>query len=183
MNAIRLTTLSLLLALPLASAFAQAASRPATSATREQIKAETREALREGDFDVGDTGRKAYEVAPNRFPRRPTPPGETRQQVKDELKAARANGDIPVGDTGDTPRDIDPRAFPPQPFVPGLTRGQVKQEARDAVRAGNIQIGETGETLAQENPSRYAGSPAVAPKLHLLHKASAASAAASSPAR
>ena len=156
---------ALLLASCAANVFAQAASQPDGPLTRAQVKAETKEAFREGDFEVGDTGQKAYELAPNRYPKRPMPPGETRAQVKSELETARRNGDIAVGDVGDTAREIDPKAFPPQPAASSLTRAQVKQETLAAIRAGEIPVGETGETPAQVNPSRYAASAVKAPKL------------------
>ena len=175
------SALPLLLAVPVATVLAQAASQATLPETRAQVKAETLEAFREGDFEVGDTGRKAYEITPNRYPKHPMPRAETRVQVKAELESARRNGDIPIGDVGDTPRDIDPKAFPPQPFVQGLTREQVKQETLTAIRAGDVQVGESGETLAQENPSRYAGSPALPPKLHFTRKAKAAASTASAP--
>lgn len=160
-----LTLPALLLASCAANVFAQAASQPDGHLTRAQVKAETKEAYREGDFEVGDTGQKAYEVTPNRYPKRPMPPGETRAQVKSELEAARRNGDIAVGDVGDTARDIDPKAFPPQPAASSLTRAQVRQETLAAIRAGEIPVGETGETPAQANPSRYAASAVRTPKV------------------
>lgn len=182
MKAVRLFVLQLLLALPISAAFAQAAAQPKSTETRAQVKAETLEAFREGDFEVGDTGKKAYEVTPDRYPKRAAPEGETRAQVKSELEAARRDGDLPVGDVGDTPRDIDPKAYPAPPAAPGLTRAQVKQETLAAIRAGDVQIGDSGKTLAQENPSRYAGAPAVPPKLHLRHKAKVADTSSSASA-
>jgi len=180
MRVFRLSILSLLFAIPASAVLAQAASQPTSSLTRAQVKAETLEAIREGDSEVGETGRKAYELEPNRYPKRPMPVGETRAQVKTELEEARRNGDIAVGDVGDTPREINPKAYPAEPAGPGLTRAQVKQDTLAATRAGDVQVGETGETLAQQNPSRYAGSPAVAPKFHLPHKTKPAPATASS---
>ena len=180
MKAIRLVVLPLLLALPVSAVFAQAAAQPKSTETRAQVKAETLEAFRDGDFEVGDTGMKAYDITPDRYPKRPVPERETRAQVKADLEVARRNGSIPFGEIGDTPRDIDPKSYPAQPATQGLTRAQVKQETLAAVRAGDVQVGDSDETLAQENPSRYAGSPAVPPKLHFRHKAKVA--ATSSPA-
>lgn len=182
MKVCRASALCLSILLPATSVFSQAASQPVSGETRAQVKAETREAFREGDFEVGETGHKAYEVTPNRYPKRPMPAGETRAQVRSELEAARRNGDIAVGDVGDTPREIDPKAYPAQPTAPGLTRAQVKRDTLAAIRAGDVQIGDRGETLAEENPSRYAGSPARPPKLGLANKPVAKPAASSAPA-
>jgi hypothetical protein len=182
MKALRLVGLPSLLAIPAAIAFAQAASQPTGGLTRAQVKAETLEAIREGDFEVGDTGHKAYELYPARYPKLPPQAGETRVQVKEELADARRNGDIPVAETGETPREINPKAFPAEPAVPGLTRAQVKQETLAAIRAGDVQVGDSGETLAELNPSRYAGAPAKL-LLHLPRKAKAAAPAASTPAK
>jgi hypothetical protein len=184
MKALRLVGMSCLLALPAAIVFAQAASQPTNGLSRAQVKAETLQALRDGDFEVGDTGRKAYEVYPGRYPKMPEQAGETRAQVKQELDAARRNGDIPQAETGETPREINPKAFPAPPAAPGLTRAEVRQETLAAIRAGDVQVGDSGQTLAELNPSRYAGAPAKPPKLHLhlSHKAHGTASATSAPA-
>jgi hypothetical protein len=184
MKALRRIGVPSLLAIPAAIAFAQAASQPNTGESRAQVKAEATEAVREGDFEVGDTGRKANQINPNRYPKAPAAVGETRAQVKAELDTARREGSMPVGDVGDTPREISPKAFPAEPTAPGLTRAEVKAQAKSAARAGDVQVGDSGKTLAEENPPRYAGAPAKPPKLqlHLPHKATQTSASASTSA-
>ena len=65
--------------------------------TRDQVRAELREAIRTGDILVGgEHGMTAYEMAPHRYPARPPVVGKTREQVRAELVEAVRTGDILV---------------------------------------------------------------------------------------
>lgn len=84
----------------------------ATGLTREQVKAELAEAVRNGDMIVGEQGRTEYERAPHRFPARVVVVGKTRDQVMAELAEAIRLGDAPLtGDNGLTPAELYPQRF------------------------------------------------------------------------
>ncbi len=89
-----------LYAVTLAAAFAAghaAAADASAPKTREQVKAELAEAVRTGNIVAGgDTGLKANELAPHRYPVQATGPGKTRDEVKAELREAIRRGQMPV---------------------------------------------------------------------------------------
>lgn len=105
MNAIRLLSMSLILAGTAGAALAQ------EPATRAQVKAELAQAIRDGDVQVGDSGRTLREEDPARYPKPVEAPGETRAQVKAELAQAIRDGDIPQGDSGVTPAQQFPQRY------------------------------------------------------------------------
>jgi hypothetical protein len=127
MKSSHFAALQLLLATPSASVFAQAASQPSPALSHAQVKAETREAIRVADFEVGDAGRKAYEVDPSRYPKRLTVPGQTRAQVKQETRAAISAGDVQVGETGETLAQENPSRYAGSPAVPPKLHLQQKR--------------------------------------------------------
>ena len=87
-------TLAVVAALSAGHALAFDASAPKT---REQVKAELAEAIRTGDIVVnGETGQKANELFPGRYPAKPVAQGKTREQVKIELAEAIRTGQMPV---------------------------------------------------------------------------------------
>jgi hypothetical protein len=159
---------------------AAVAQSPApASETRAQVKAETAEAVRNGDITWGEQGRKLNEIYPKRYAPKPSSPGETRAEVKADLARASQDGDLPRGDLDVTDRQTDPKRFPPQATEPGLTRAQVEAETRAAIRAGDVQFGDSSKTLAEEDPPRYEGAPSTPPKLSLNHHVHAATRGAS----
>jgi hypothetical protein len=95
MNRYTLSALTLAVAaLSAGHALAFDASAPKT---REQVKAELAEAIRTGDIVVnGETGQKANELFPGRYPAKPVAQGKTREQVKIELAEAIRTGQMPV---------------------------------------------------------------------------------------
>ena len=65
--------------------------------TREQVKAELAEAIRTGDIVIDqESGKKANELFPGRYPAKPVAQGKTREQVKIELAEAIRTGQMPV---------------------------------------------------------------------------------------
>jgi DNA-binding GntR family transcriptional regulator len=89
------TAISLLVLAAIAST---AAAEPAK--TREQVKAELREAIRTGNvFATGDSGLKLNEMYPHRYPQTTVGETKTREQVKAELAEALRSGTIVSGDT------------------------------------------------------------------------------------
>lgn len=159
-----------LIGVALALSLAPIASFSQSGESRSQVKAEAREAVRLGEFQVDDEGRNANEVNPKKYPPKPVVQGLTREQVIAETAMARKNGEIPFGDLDQRPRDLTPNRYPPAALVAGLTRAEVKTETQAAIRAGDIQIGDDGRTEAEKDPARYAGAPASAPKLRFTHR-------------
>ncbi len=150
MNTLRLLGVSLILTGAVGAAFAQA------PVTRAQVKAELAQAIRDGDVQIGDSGRTLREEDPSHYPKLAQAPGLTRAQVKAELAEAVREGDVQVGDSGRTLAELDPSRYPHPAQPAGLTRAQVKTELAQAIRDGDIEQGDSGETLAQEFPQRYA---------------------------
>jgi hypothetical protein len=143
-------------ALLLLAAFA-ATARAEAPKSREQVKAELRDAIRSGDvYPAGETGSKLNELYPERYPHVAAVTTTTRAQVKAELVAAIHDGTlIPAGEGALTLRDEYPARYPPLAQAPGRTREEVVAETREAVRIGDMYVaGESGLKLNQES-QRY----------------------------
>jgi Tat protein secretion system quality control protein TatD with DNase activity len=152
MNLARTATPWLLLAAIASVAHAEAPK------TREQVKAELKEAIRTGDVLAGgDSGLKMNELYPQRYPHVAVET-KTRAEVKTELAAAMREGTIvPAGEGGMTLRDEFPQRYPTVAVAPGRTREEVVAETLQAIRNGDmVAAGEGGMTLSQEFPQRYA---------------------------
>ncbi len=146
------------LALVLASTFAVGAAHGQTPLTREQVKAEYREAVRTGDILApGDSGLKLNEMTPDRYPKAAAV-GKTRAQVVAEFEAAVRSGDIVrSGDLGMKENELDPRRYPANAVATGKTREQVREEYAEAVRTGDVLApGDSGLKMNEEFPQRYA---------------------------
>jgi len=86
--------------------------------TRAQVQAELAQARIDGDYVAsGESGMKANELEPSRYPRKATPEGRTRAQVQAELAEAVRNGERIVGDSGMSEREISPGLYPACPPV------------------------------------------------------------------
>ena len=120
-----------------ANAFAQDA---AGGKTREQVKAELKEAQRTGNMPCGDeSGRTLREANPSRYPAPPATVGKTREQVKAELEEAKRTGDVMcANESGMKEREANPGRYPAKPSGPTKSRAQVKAELEEAKRLGNI---------------------------------------------
>jgi len=119
------------------------AADPAAPKTREQVRAETREAIRTGDIPAdGEVGCKRNELNPAQYPAKPaTGGGKTREQVRAETREAMRSGEMsPGGELGCGPQGVKPQG-------PGKTRAQVKAERDEAMRKGEMTgSGELGGT-------------------------------------
>ena len=82
--------------------------------TREQVRAELREAQRTGDIVAdGETGQKLNQLYPNRYPATATAQGKTREQVRAELREAQRTGDIVAGgESGQKLNELFPKRYP-----------------------------------------------------------------------
>jgi Domain of unknown function (DUF4148) len=123
------------------------AADPAAPKTREQVKAETREAIRTGDIrSGGEVNCKLNEENPSKYPAKPVPSGaKTREQVKAETREAMRSGEMTAtGEVGCGPQLVKPQG-------PGKTRAQVKAERDEAIRKGEM-VG-SGEVAGSTQPS------------------------------
>lgn len=108
-------TLALAAQATLLAGHALAANAPTQSGlSREQVRAELFQARAAGDYVVdAETGAKAYEVTPDRFPARQAKSSLTREQVRAELFKARAAGDFVVDpETGLKAYQANPGLYP-----------------------------------------------------------------------
>ncbi len=124
------------------------AADPAAPKTREQVKAETREAIRTGDMPAdGELGCKRNEMNPSQYPPQAAPGGaKTREQVKAETRQAMRSGEMMAsGEAGCGPQPVKSQGQ-------GKTRAQVKAERDEAIRKGEVQG--TGELAGSPQPAR-----------------------------
>jgi len=157
MKITRTATSLLLLAAIASTAHAEAPK------TREEVKAELREAIRTGDVLAGgDSGLKLNELYPDRYPR-VAAQTKTRAEVRAELAQAIREGTmVAAGEGVLTPRDEFPQRYPAVAVAPGRTREEVVAETREAIRTGDVYAaGEAAMKLNEEYPQRYAKQRAV----------------------
>jgi Domain of unknown function (DUF4148) len=127
--------------------------------TREQVKAELAQAVRNGDMPVGgESDLRLNQLYPGRYPAKPAAVGKTREQVKAELAEAIRTGDVWAdGESGLMRNEIDPGRYPAKAVSVGKTREQVKVELAEAIRTGDMPAGgESGLMLYEMYPQRYA---------------------------
>lgn len=152
------TTISLLLLAAIASAAHAEAPK-----TREQVKAELREAIRTGDvFATGDSGLKLNQLYPQRYTHAAVAEGKTRAEVKAELDDAIRAGTTVAAGEGLSLREEFPARYPTVAAAAGRSRDDVKAETLAAIRAGDmVAAGEGDRKLNEEYPQRYAKARAV----------------------
>jgi len=101
-------------ALLIALASTVADAQMAMPKTREQVRQELAEAIREGTMTYGESGMQMREAFPESYPKSMVPamPGRTRAQVSAELEAAQRSGAMPVGESGFLARELYPERYP-----------------------------------------------------------------------
>ena len=144
------------------------AADPAAAKTREQVRAELAEAVRNGDLIAdGETGARFNQLFPAQYAQSATVAGKTRAEVKAELAEAVRTGDLVAdGQTGARFNEVAPAQYAAArsaapvaanvAVAQGKTREQVKAELAEAIRNGDIVAdGETGAKYNQLYPNRY----------------------------
>jgi hypothetical protein len=133
----RTTALALLISALCAGAHAQSAR------TREEVRIELNEAIRNGDMSSGESGLTLRQRFPGRYPQAAAPmPGLTRAQVQQELSEATRNGELLAGgEVGWRRNDGVPGGFPKQLQVGTKTRDEVRAELADAIHTGDVIAG------------------------------------------
>ena len=153
-----MNTLPTKITLALLVAFAAAAHAESAGTTREQVRAELREAVRTGDVIApGDRGLKLNELYPQRYGKPVVASATTRADVQGELAAARRFGElIPAGEGGRSFSERFPQRYPPFAVAASKTRAEVKAETLAASRNGDVfAAGEGDLTLDARYPERY----------------------------
>ena len=144
--------------LALLLAFAATAHAEPAGITREQVRAELREAVRTGDVVApGDSGLKLNELYPERYGKRVVRSDVTRADTKREFTVARRSGElIPAGEGADPLHTQFPQRYPALAVASSKTRAEVKAEALAAIRNGEVfAAGEGDLTLAARHPQHY----------------------------
>jgi predicted RNase H-like HicB family nuclease len=134
------------------------AADTSTGKTRDQVRAELKEAVRTGNI-IGnsESGRMRNDINPSQYPAQPTTQGNTRAEVTAELKEAVRTGNI-IGnsESGRMRNEINPSQYPAQPMTQGNTRAEVLAELKEAIRTGNMPANdESGLMLNEVNPGKY----------------------------
>jgi len=150
MNYHRNISIALLLAAVASAASAQ------QGLTREQVKSELADAMRNGDMIAnGELGLTERQLRPDLYPSTQVA-GKTRAQVEAELATAQRNGEL-VEASGLRDKDVTPGMYPADPVVAGKTRAQVEAELATAIRDGDMLApGDSGLTENQLEPQVYA---------------------------
>jgi Domain of unknown function (DUF4148) len=125
--------------------------------TRDEVRQELADALRDGTIPQGELGLTPRELYPNKYPKAPAVAGRTRAEVLAELEAARRSGDLLAdGESSLKLNELHPSLYPPRPVVVGKTRAQVVAELAQAQRSGDmLAAGDLGLTLKELHPGQY----------------------------
>jgi len=139
------------------------AANPSTALTREQVRAETLEAMRNGTMlSAGESGMRMREMNPRAYPAPAASPSKSRSQVEQELQRAIQSGDLLApGESGAKLNEIAPGSYPARNTATGptKTREQVRRELAEAVMHGEMMAnGEDGRMLNEVFPGMYRGS-------------------------
>ena len=126
----------------LAVASVGAVAQTAAPKTREQVRQELVEALRDGSVISGEAGLPMRDLNPGLHLQAPSAPMRTRDSVRAELEAARRSGDLLAdGDTGLRLKELYPTRYPQPTVLSGKTRVEVKAELAEARRTGEMLAG------------------------------------------
>ncbi|HEV7575043.1 MAG TPA: DUF4148 domain-containing protein [Caldimonas sp.] len=141
----------------LVSALCAGAAQAQATVTREQVKAEFTQAVRNGDVAPAGEGMTLRQLHPERYAAPSVVGAKTRAEIKAEYAEAVRTGDIiAAGEAGLKLNELHPQAYPATAFAgTGKTRGEVKLELAEAVRTGDVIEGETGMKLNELYPQRY----------------------------
>jgi len=140
----------------LAVASVGAVAQTAAPKTREQVRQELVEALRDGSVISGEAGLPMRDLNPGLHLQAPSAPMRTRDSVRAELEAARRSGDLLAdGDTGLRLKELYPTRYPQPTVLSGKTRAQVKAELAEALRTGEMLAGDSGLKLNELEPGAY----------------------------
>lgn len=142
----------------LIAAVAAAHAQTAAPRTRDEVRQELIDAVRNGTIVQGESGLPLRELFPNSYPKAPVSAVRSRAEVRAEFEAARINGDLLAGgESSQKLNELYPSRYPPQQTaLAGKTRAQVKAELAEAQRTGDvIAAGELGLTLKEIHPGWY----------------------------
>ena len=153
----KIKTALLIASLAAAPAFA---SEQSTQLTREQVRAETLKAMRDGTMlSAGEASLPMRQINPRAYPAPAPTVSQSRDQVLRELNQAIRTGDmLAAGESGTKLNEVAPGQYPTQGLAagPSKTRDQVKEELAEAIYRGEIAAnGEDGRMLKEVYPGMY----------------------------
>jgi len=121
-----------------ASVFAaQAMAADSAPVTREQVKAELAEAVRNGNMIVGESGQRMNQIFPHDYAVQNSF-GITRAEVRAELAEAVEAGNVIVGQGSKTLSEINPHDYPVAQNRVSKSRAQVRTELAEAAAGGQL---------------------------------------------
>ena len=137
------TALALLIGVACAAAHAQ-------TKTREQVRQELADAVRDGSLMRGEVESRG--AMPGAMTN-----GRTRTEVQAELAAAQRSGDmLAAGEAGQRANELYPSRDAQQSMLAGKTRAQVLAELAEAQRSGDLLVaGESSLTQRELHPRLY----------------------------
>jgi len=150
----RITGMALLMAALLCTGAHAQSSMPKT---REEVRRELAEAVRNGTIAQGELGLAPRDLFPQNYPAPAQVAGRSRADVRAELEAARASGELlATGESAQKLNELFPSRYPQRSVVAGKTRAEVQAELAEARRTGDVlAAGESGLTLKEIYPGRY----------------------------
>jgi len=136
------------------------AADPSVPLTREQVRTETLESMRNGTMlSAGESGMRLRDLYPSAYPTPAATPSRSRAQVVQELNKAIQSGDLmAAGESGAKLNEIAPGNYPAQNIAagPSKTRDQVRHELAEAIIHGEVMAnGEDGRMLNEMFPGTY----------------------------
>lgn len=142
----------------IATLLGAASSAQAQSFTREQVRTQLEQSIRNGDVIVGgEIGLTEREHRIQRGQARSEATGKTREQVQAELTEASRSGSIlSYGDLMLPAFELAPQRYPARPAAAAMNRKQVQDELRLATQLGNAPVGgEDSLTPAMRMPEKF----------------------------
>jgi hypothetical protein len=141
--------LAICMTMLIAAASAGAQAQTSIPKTRDQVRQELVEAVRNGTIPRGEQEWPIREM--------PMAAGRTRAEVRTELEAARQSGDLlAAGESSMKLNELHPSSYPQRSVAAGKTRVQVQAELTEARRTGDIvAAGESGLKLNEIHPGLY----------------------------
>ena len=147
------TLKAIAMALLIVGVSASARAQTAAPTTRDEVRRELFEALRDGTLPHGEAGAPQRKLRPQANAQLP----RSRADVLAELDTARRDGELLAGGESSLKlNELRPSQYPAHAVFAGKTRAQVKTELAEAQRNGDmVADGESGLTLRELRPQAY----------------------------
>jgi len=108
-----------------------------TPVSRDQVRAELAEAVRNGNMIVGESGKLMNEVFPHNYPQS-NHSQVSRAEVRAEWAEAVDSGNVLVGQGSKTLAEVNPHDYPGEQSVASKSRDEVRTELAEAAASGKL---------------------------------------------